>query len=309
MDLKTCRNDFNDNYRVQDGDKCVEVTFCFTDFQNPINNIEVVIKHNKTEFRVHNEKVTYHWKTETRDIHVLHIYIFNITESDLTEWLLSLIDKRTQIKCFEKNFKLYTDEVPFQFYISRKSDANEQEAILVCSSSYFPKKVQIIDRCEGIKLAEINYNPKNYKRTLGLRHYINYLTSFSEAYECRIFDFQNETSSTFLDIEKENEPAIICPFKDTIIEANIYDTVSIRFKVLAYPDITSAIVIESTDHIEDTNWTVEIRKLSKVLWSVELAKDILQEQDFGNYTFSVTSNVKTPVNETFVLSLKGKIFD
>ncbi|KAI8779839.1 hypothetical protein BgiBS90_019033, partial [Biomphalaria glabrata] len=301
--LKTCRNYLNDNFMVQDGDKSVEVTFCFTDFQNEINNSEVVIKHNKTEFRVHNEKVTFHWKSKSGGIHSLHIFIFNITESDLTEWVLTLCDIRNQRRMFEKNFYLYTAKVPVQFYISRESDLNEDNTILVCSGSNFPKKIQIISRCDGVILHEILFNPKNYKRTLELRHYWNTLKPL-EAYECRIFDFQNETSSELLDIKMENEPAFICPIKDKQIKANVYNTVSLRFKVLAYPEIILVIVTKSANHIEDTNWIVEIRKLSKGLWSVKLIKDILQVKDFGNYTVSVTSNVKTPVNETFILSLK-----
>ncbi|KAK0044353.1 hypothetical protein Bpfe_026264, partial [Biomphalaria pfeifferi] len=98
--------------------------------------------------------------------------------------------------------------------------------------------------------------------------------------------------------------AYICHVENKTIKANIYETVSNRFKVLAYPEIASVVERKSTNHIEDTNWRVEFTKLSEVLWSVELNKVIIQEEDFGNYIVSITSYLGISTNRSFIISLK-----
>ncbi|KAK0044358.1 hypothetical protein Bpfe_026269, partial [Biomphalaria pfeifferi] len=100
-------------------------------------------------------------------------------------------------------------------------------------------------------------------------------------------------------------PAYICLSPSQQFKANIKDTVYIHFKVLAYQEITSLAVTKSTSlNINDSKWRVETRKLSNVLWSLELSRDILQEYDFGNYTVIIRSSVDVSVNQTFELTLK-----
>ncbi|KAI8779837.1 hypothetical protein BgiBS90_019031, partial [Biomphalaria glabrata] len=94
---------------------------------------------------------------------------------------------------------------PVQFYASQQHDHNEWEVEFVCSISGFPKKIQIINRCEETIVLEKTFNPKNYKRTLELKYAKNNIKYFHSiptigSYECRIFYFQNEIASTFLDI-------------------------------------------------------------------------------------------------------------
>ncbi|XP_055865477.1 uncharacterized protein LOC106050851 [Biomphalaria glabrata] len=181
-------------------------------------------------------------------------------------------------------------------------------AELVCVGSNYPRLIQIINRCENLVLSEKYYNPKNYKREMTLTFTIEPVNRLS-ALECKVFDNGSITTSKFQDITLKNEPAIICPFKDKQIKANVYDTVSIRFKVLAYPEITSVIVTKSTTNNtsqdnEDVNWRVESTQLTEVLWFIELSKCIIQEEDFGNYSVSVTSNQKTSTDEIVDIILK-----
>uniref|UniRef100_A0A2C9M7I2 Uncharacterized protein n=1 Tax=Biomphalaria glabrata TaxID=6526 RepID=A0A2C9M7I2_BIOGL len=105
-------------------------------------------------------------------------------------------------------------------------------------------------------------------------------------------------------------PAFICPFNEKEIKANVYDTVYIGFQVLAYPNITSVVVTKSANlNTKDTNWTVEIIELSRVFWYLELSKDILQENDFDNYTVWVTSNVNLSVSKNFTLFVKDNLLN
>lgn len=83
--------------------------------------------------------------------------------------------------------------------------------------------------------------------------------------------------------------------------------------MLAYPEITSVIVTKSTTNNtsldnEDVNWRVASTQLTEVLWFIELFKCIIQEEDFGNYSVSVTSNQKTSSDEIIAIILKGKTY-
>ncbi|KAI8779841.1 hypothetical protein BgiBS90_019035, partial [Biomphalaria glabrata] len=98
---------------------------------------------------------------------------------------------------------------PSQFYFKKKSEQNERELEIFCSNSNFPKKLQIISRCENKILVEKTFNPKNYKRTLELTYYINDAQVSNPMlrlayYECKVFDFENKSTSMFQDFEKDN---------------------------------------------------------------------------------------------------------
>ncbi|XP_055865465.1 uncharacterized protein LOC106052364 isoform X2 [Biomphalaria glabrata] len=305
--FKTCKDMMEDSNGLQNNETFEEVTFCFTDIL--VNNVKVMIFHNNTELHTKSDKVTFNWK-ENNSYHFLHIHIYNITDSDLTEWKLILRNKEIETQLYEKSFRLYTDS-QVQFHSTKRTDQNELTEEIICKSSNFPKKIEIINRCEDIKLETITYNSKNYKRTLALKLVRNSIypseTHLDLAtYECRVLDFQNKVTSTFLDVHTNDASAFFCPLKDKLFKANVNDTVYIRFKVLAYPEITSIIVTKS-NRSQEENWRVEKKKLSKVLWFLDFTKDILHEEDFGNYTVKVTNNVDTHAVESFVISLKDSL--
>ncbi|KAI8779840.1 hypothetical protein BgiBS90_019034, partial [Biomphalaria glabrata] len=105
--FQLCRNEVNENFIV-DREESVEVSFCFTDSTNEKNHTVVSIKHNGFQFPASHEKVTFNWTTKKNGINNLHIYIFNITDSDLSEWTIQLYDKLKQRISYEKSFKLYS---------------------------------------------------------------------------------------------------------------------------------------------------------------------------------------------------------
>ncbi|KAK0044354.1 hypothetical protein Bpfe_026265, partial [Biomphalaria pfeifferi] len=137
--LNTCRPSMDTLYVVQDRDESVEVTFCFVDLQ--LNDTEVLIQRNNAELIAAGDKVNFHWEQDSHGRFYLKIYIFDIAESDITEWTLLLYSTSSRMNYYETSFVLLKD-APVQFYASGQTDQNEPEVEIVCSSSRFPKKIE-----------------------------------------------------------------------------------------------------------------------------------------------------------------------
>ncbi|KAI8779838.1 hypothetical protein BgiBS90_019032, partial [Biomphalaria glabrata] len=102
--LSKCLTSMDTTYIVQDVDTSVEVTFCFVDLQ--LNDTEVLIQRNNAELRAAADKVNFHWEQDSHGRFYLKIYIFNITESDITEWTLLLYGTSSRMNYYEKSFVL-----------------------------------------------------------------------------------------------------------------------------------------------------------------------------------------------------------
>ncbi|KAK6964146.1 hypothetical protein BgiMline_031351, partial [Biomphalaria glabrata] len=301
-EIQTCQRHLQNKVFVQRHQSSVNVSICFWSFSTNIT--KVTLQNNKYETR---ENVFHEWRPSATYFQYLDVRINNLTSSDYTEWSLILMSDRILfegslfiVRADSKNDVIFSKMKLFHYY--------SYTAELVCVGSNYPRLIQIINRCENLVLYEKYYNPKNYKREMTLTFTIEPVNRLS-ALECKVFDNRNITTSKFQDITLKNEPAFICPFKDKQIKANVYDTVSIRFKVLAYPEITSVIVTKSTTNNtsldnEDVNWRVASTQLTEVLWFIELSKCIIQDEDFLNYSVSVTSNQKTSADEIVAIILK-----
>ncbi|KAH9492837.1 hypothetical protein Btru_023837 [Bulinus truncatus] len=196
-----------------------------------------------------------------------------------------------------------------QFTSLKTDNVNEQFIVFQCNTSNFPKRLKIIDRCEGVVYVQKYFNPKNYQRVMTGEFYHMILEQKSPlSLECKVHNYQNKPISVFLDWKGDNSTPKICSVSQKIVRVNVNDTARVYIKVLAYPKIVSVNLMRDPklDTVEK-QWTWSSRNLSDVLWYIEIIKDNIQEEDFGNYTVSIQSQVKQLINIDFSVLLKDYI--